>query len=32
LRADREESGQDWPESWDAEYRRILERIAELEG
>lgn len=31
LRAEREQAGQSWPEAWDAEYRRILERIAELE-
>ena len=31
LRAERERAGQPWPDTWDAEYRRILERIAELE-
>ncbi len=32
LRAEREQAGLPWPESWNTEYRRILERIAELQG
>ena len=32
LRAERERAGQPWPPAWEAEYQRILARIAELEA
>ena len=32
LRAQRQAAGQPWPEAWEAEYQRILDRLGELQS